>query len=81
VTLEHRQQGYTGVPPFGADPCQWLTWVMNAPETLGVRDRIAVAAFLMLKRQYCTKGHASSAATLQLLKSHRSGWLFCGSCN
>lgn len=45
--LERRRVGYTGMPPVTDDPRQWLLWAMADPEFLGMRDRIAVAAFLL----------------------------------
>jgi hypothetical protein len=48
--LERRRAGYTGEPPVTADPREFLIWCMNDPELLGMRERIAVASFLMAWR-------------------------------
>ncbi len=45
--LERRRAGYTGEPPITDDPREFLIWCMNDPELLGMRERIAVASFLM----------------------------------
>lgn len=50
AALERRQQGYNPEPPVTDDPRQWLLWAMNDPELLGLRERIAVASFLMAWR-------------------------------
>lgn len=47
AALERRRAGYTGSPPVGAAPREFLLWAMNDPEALGMGDRIRLAAFLM----------------------------------
>ena len=48
--LARRRAGYNPEPPVTDDPRQFLIWAMNDVETLSVRDRIGVAAFLMACR-------------------------------